>query len=383
MPSDTLELVLPDWANLDTEFRSPLPFALWTIGDQCLLHHWLDHAVNEGATLVRVHAADRPASVRKVLEESLLWPLKTELIAIPSVSAAPARSHDASWLPGSMPPPPPATGWDLLERAAEMEEAWLDRLAASPDFPLLGIGFSCRIHPEAKLIPPYFIGDHVFIGPGCEIGPYAVIGQGSVVSGANRISHSHLSAHSYLGPVTAMNDCRLENGVLFNLKHKVRLDHLEPHLVSSLRNNKPPVPLRDRIQAFLLSLRLSGAKRSSQSFKTFDGRTLPGSPEGGLSNRLAWLPLVWKGEMPLYGVLPRSSEQLDALDPDWQNVLRHAPIGVFSYADSQGCHHPSDPEEALHAVYQASLPPETLAGAIRSFIRNLKSGDMAHNNPPT
>ena len=383
MPTDTLELVLPDWANLDTEFRSPLPFALWTIGDQCLLHHWLDHAVNEGATSVRIHAADRPAAVRKVVDESLLWPVQTELCAIPSVSAAPTGAHDASWLPGSDPPSAPASGWDMLERAAKMEEVWLDRLAASPDFPLLGIGFSCRIHPEAKLVPPYFIGDHVFIGPGCEIGPYAVIGPGSVVSGANVISHSHLSAHSYLGPVTALHHCRLESGVLFNLKHRARLDNLEPHLVSSLKKNKAPVPLRDRIQALLLSLRLGSGERSGETFQTFDGRTLPGTADAGLSNRLAWLPLVWKGELPLYGVLPRTNEQLSNLDPDWQNVLRHAPIGVFSYADSQGCHHPSDPDEALHAVYQASLPPETLAGATRSFIRNLKSGDMAQNIPST
>ena len=71
MSSDHLDLVLPDWCGLDTVRRSPLPFALWTIGDQCLLHHWLDHAVNQGVSTVHVFAADRPAAVRQMLAESL------------------------------------------------------------------------------------------------------------------------------------------------------------------------------------------------------------------------------------------------------------------------------------------------------------------------
>ena len=68
--------------------------------------------------------------------------------------------------------------------------------------------------------------------------------------------------------------------------------------------------------------------------------------------------------------------RLDALDADWRGALRHSPAGVFSYADCQGCHSPGDPEEALHAVYQASLPPETLAGSIASFARGLRSRDL-------
>lgn len=379
--SDTLELVLPDWGELDTEVRSPLPFALWTIGDQCLLHHWLDHAVNEGFTAVRVHVADRPATVRSLLEDSKLWPIRMETVAIPSVSAAPEDAILVDWLPGETPPPAPQNGWDLLDRAAAIERLWLDRIAASPDFALLSAGFSCRIHPEAKLNPPYFIGDNVLIGPGCEIGPHAVIGSGSVISGANTVAHAHLSARSFVGPVTAFENCRLEQGVLFNLKHRARLDHIEPHLVSSLDRKGPSVPLRDRLTALRLYLRLSGSNKASGHFTTFDGRRLPGSPDGSLANRIAWLPLVWRGEMPLHGVLPRSSAQFDALSPDWQNVLRHAPIGVFSHADVLGCHSPDEPEEAIHAVYQAALPPDSLREAIDSFIRKLDPHDWSSSAP--
>jgi hypothetical protein len=373
MSSESLELVLPDWGALDTIRRSPIPFALWTIGDQCLLHHWLDHAVNQGVTTVHVFAADRPSAVRQILEESSLWPIKTEFTAINSTAAAPATAIHVDWLPGTPGPPAPTDGWELIARAAAMEKTWLDRMADEPDFNLVSMGFSCKIHPEAQLIPPYFIGDNVFIGPGCEIGPYAVIGPGSVIAGANLVASSHLSAHSFVGPVTALENCLLESGVLFNLNHHARLDQIEPHLVSSLDNPASVVPLKDRIRALWLAWRLGSHGAATTSFETFDGRTLPGDPAAGLSNRAAWLPLVWQGKLPLYGVLPRTKAQLESLTEDWQIVLRHAPIGVFSYADTQGCHTPDDPDEAIHAVYQATLPCDTLNSAIANFTRSLKA----------
>ncbi|MEN9975458.1 MAG: hypothetical protein RLZZ282_1464 [Verrucomicrobiota bacterium] len=376
MPAESLDLVLPDWCALDTVRRSPLPFALWTIGDQCLLHHWLDHAVNLGVGSVHVFASDRPAAVRRVLAESSLWPIQTEFTAISAAAAAPARAIMMDWLPDEPSPPAPTDGWSLIERAAAMEKSWLDRTANEPDALLMSIGFSCKIHPDATLISPYSIGDEVFIGPGCEIGPYAVIGQGSVIASANLITHSHLSAHSFVGPVTALDHCLLDSGVLYNLKHRAKLDHIEPHLLASLERQSSNVPLGDRLRAFFLYLRLRGARQPSKSFSTFDGRTLPGDPTAGLSNRTAWLPLVWQGKLPLYGVLPRSSQQFESLTPDWQNALRYAPIGVFSYADSQGCHSPDSPEEAIHAVYQASLPPSTLSHSLDTFTRNLKPADL-------
>jgi hypothetical protein len=381
MSSERLELVLPDWGEMDTVRRSPVPFGLWTIGDQCLLHHWLDHAVNQGATTVHVFAADRPAAVRRLLDESALWPVKTEFTAISSTAAAPASAIHVDWLPGvAAPPPAPSNGWELIARAAAMEQAWLERIAGEPDFNLVSIGHSCKIHPAATLIAPYFIGDNVFIGPGCEIGPYAIIGPGCVITGANSVAYSHVAANSFLGPVTALDHCLLDHGILFNLKHQVRLDQIEPHLVATLDKPACIVPLKDRLHALLLYLRLGASATASTSFVTFDGRTLPGDPAAGLSNRAAWLPLVWQGKLPLYGVLPRTAGQLGTLSEDWQNVLRHAPIGVFSYADSQGCHTPADPEEAVHAVYQATLPAAALGAAIANFTRSLKAADLT---PPT
>ncbi|MBK1882426.1 hypothetical protein JIN85_08370 [Luteolibacter pohnpeiensis] len=327
---------------------------------------------------VRVYVADRPAEVRQLLERSTIWPLATETISISSNEDAPTTATLVDHLPGHPLPSLPENGWDLLDRAAEMEKLWLDQLHADSMGDLLCIGSSCRIHPEAKLIPPYFIGDDVLIGPDCEIGPYAVISQGALLAGANQITRSHVSPHSYLGPVTALEDCLLVGSTLFNRRNRARIDRIEAHIASDLSGTHPVVPLKDRLLALKLYLTSRSSQGSSpETFHTFDGLDLRGNPGHGLQVRRSWLPLVWKGKMQLFGVLPRSREQFESLSPDWQNIISHATVGVFSYADCQGCHSPDEPDEALHAVYQAALPPATLRSAIIDFTRNLKPADLS------
>jgi len=372
---DTLDLILPDWAEMDTIRRSPLPFALWTIGDQCLLQHWLDHAVNLGVSRVRIHTADRPAEVRQLLEQSTLWPIHTETFSLSHQAEIPDGALLADHLPGYPSPPPPQDGWDLLDRAMQLENQWLDQLHADPIGDLLHMGSNCRIHPSAQLEAPYFIGDDVLIGPDCKIGPYAVIGKGSLIAGANHITRAHVGPNSYLGPVTALEDCLLASGILLNLRNKARLDRMEPHLISDLSASPPATPLKERLIALSLYLRSSG--KTNQEFIHFDGQRLPSNGLTGLAGRRALLPLVWRGKLPLFGLLPRTPEQFDRLPSDWQNIIRHTPIGAFSYADCVGCHSPDNPEEPLHAVYQAALPPEALREAMATFIKTLNPADLS------
>ena len=70
--SAELRLALPDWQHLDDVYRSKLPFALWKVGEQPLLHHWLDYAVDEDAERVVLLCGDRPAEVRVAMEQAEL-----------------------------------------------------------------------------------------------------------------------------------------------------------------------------------------------------------------------------------------------------------------------------------------------------------------------
>jgi hypothetical protein len=370
-----LNLLLPDWSAVDTVRRHPLPFALWTIGDQSLLFHWFDHAVNRGYETVRIHAIDRPAEIRKAIETATLWPIRMEVVSLSGTDEAPAGSIVMSGLPDHTELRLPGTGWELLDHAAALEQDWLNRFFEDSNSDLLAIGSSCKIHPDVILTPPYFIGDDVFVGPGCEIGPHAVIGSGSLIAGANQIIRSHVAPHTFLGPVTGLEDCLLEGGVLFNRRHQARIDRLETHLSSSLQADarQAPPSWTERLLARRLAWRLRGAWRpATGELATYDGKSLPGGDLATLSTRLTWLHLVWKGKMRLFGVLPRSRAQMESLPDDWRSAIEHAPTGVFSYADCHGAHSPEDPDEALHATYQAGVPEATLQPILKAFVLKLQ-----------
>lgn len=355
---DTLELALPDWAGLDTVRRHHLPFALWQVGDQSLLCHWFDHAVNSGFKRILLHVSDRPREVEKAVRAATLWPIEREIIVHRSCADFPPHLTMADhmpWQPGLA--NPPLDGWDLIRHAAALEKEWLDGLPGGLEGDLLCVGSACQIHPEATLHPPYFIGDHVLIGPGCEIGPHAVIGNGSLIAGASRIVRSHIAPSTYLGAVTGLEDCHLDGGILYNLRHQVRIGPLESHVSGSLtdKRTRTTPPLAERWLAWKLSGRLKSRGNPQDVLETHDGRKLPGGSIDQLSTRVSWLPQVWRGHMRLFGVLPRTSRQMEALSADWRNSIAQAPIGVFSYADCHGFHSPDDAQEAVHAVYQAGF----------------------------
>lgn len=378
-PQGTLDLVLPDWGGIDTVRRSPLPFALWPVGDQPLLFHWFDDAVNRSFEKVRLHIADRPAEIRRAVEAATLWPLEIECLPVRSTDQAPSGAVHADHLPKLPRPPEPTDGWELLRHHAALEALWLERLQDDPNADLISIGQHCRIHPDAELIPPYFIGNQVAIGPGSKIGPGAVIGSGCLLAGSNHITRSHLSAHTSLGPMTGLEDCLLDGNILYNLRLKARIAGLENHLADTLERRADPrrPGLGERLLALRLAFRHRGATSpSSETFTTPDGLTL--SSVASLRDRLAWLPLVWQGKLRLFGVLPRTREQLDALPADWRDPIASAPPGVFSYADCHGCHSVAHPEEAIHAIYQASTPEAELTPVLRDFVRQLP---LSHTDP--
>jgi hypothetical protein len=58
----------------------------------------------------------------------------------------------------------------------------------------------------------------------------------------------------------------------------------------------------------------------------------------------------------LTGVLPRGAKDWETLPPEAQSALKDAPVGVFALSDLYGCHSPEEPDEWMHAVFQAGAP---------------------------
>jgi hypothetical protein len=187
----------------------------------------------------------------------------------------------------------------------------------------------------------------------------AVIEDGCIVAGNNRIERAHVGAHTYLGPETELVDAAIHRNDLLNFKRQAYVKGLESFLAGSMQSQKElpqaKAGWRDRLRALRLYFRYR--KRhggSTDTFQGIDGHAWPVLKSRALDDRLPWLRLVIKGEMPLFGVTPRRPEDLIGLPDEWGSILKKAAVGAFSYADVMGAPDPGDMDEALHCVYQTN-----------------------------
>ncbi len=384
--ASTLELVLPDWAALDDQLRSKEPFALWQVGDQHLIYHWLDYALNQGIIAVRIWCADRPDAVRRVMEDATLWPLKWEVVPIGEVSEAPENALNAARLPwGPEDVPTLEDGWSLLEYWFALQAHWFKYAYSQEEVQSLNlaIGRFCSIHPSVKIRMPVWIGNNVYVGEGSEIGPNVSIGHGCVLAGENVVRESRISKHTFLGAKTELDRCYLNGGLLLNLKHRGRVPKVDRFVADTWEKSDERPSIWERALALLLwsalKLRdlLGGVKGEQQTIETLNGKSLSTYANAPIwKQRMPWLLEVAKGNYFLFGVLPRNRDQISGLSEDWQEILSDAPVGVFSYADTHGCHSPDDEMEALHAVFQAAQPRENLLQVCRRFAWKIIKGGL-------
>lgn len=372
-----LELWAPDWGRLDTVRRSPLPFVLWEVGDQPLLAHWLDEAFNRGCTGVILHVADRPAEVRKFCEQATLWPIEKRVVPVQADDAGPeaVRMDHLPW--EATPASAPGNGWELLDRQHALERSWFEHtlkmLGESAAF--LMVGRHCQIHPSAELVAPYWIGDGVSIGPGCRIGPNAAIGHGSLLAGPSLIENARIHANTYLAPDTELRDALLDGPRLLNRRLRAEVAQLDAVVAGAVTSGaRPRIGPWQRMRALILWWRYravaQGAIRmgATRTVDTLDGKHLDLIDH--TDPRVARWPLYWRvvrGEMPLVGIPPYGLDQLESMDAEWRESLRHAPVGVFGLSDVNCSHEATLMERALHDVYQATCGADD---AIRVIVGN-------------
>ncbi|MEM1023579.1 MAG: hypothetical protein AAGD10_17850 [Myxococcota bacterium] len=370
-------LALPDWAQLDTVRKSPLPFALWQVGDQPILHHWLDDAVNQGVSSVHILCSDRPSEVRRSMEQAHLWRLEWSLEAVPKEPEGPQIMR-VDRLPGMSPEAPPTDGWGLLDRWFALRRHWFehapDRL---PHFERLALGRFTQIHPTAKIRPPVWFEDYVQVGPNCEVGPYVSLGSGAVLEGPSVVRNAVLEGNTILAGHTELIDAVLDGGRLIHLRHRADIPKLDILIADSLKKRAAEPSTAERIvagamyAAFETAARF-GPKSTRRVIDSFDGLELEEETEGPLwRRRRTWLKEVARGRMRLWGVLPRSQAQLDALDPEWRQVLSDAPRGVFAFSDLHGSHGADSELEAVHAVFQASSARDAMREVFKENFRRL------------
>lgn len=367
--ADTWKVALPDWYGIDTVLKSSDPFVLWPIGDQCLIYHWLDYAVNNDCKKIIFYASDRPAHTREVLKSAHLWPIEWELRSVARVDAQDCDVL-ASHLPGmTFDQALPKDGWSLLEHWFALQKHWLDVVLKGDDKMLvsLSLGRFCSIHPSVELKMPVWIGDYVTIGPDSVIGPYACINNGCVIEGPSEIDNAYVGEHTFLSGHTELRNGYIEGGRFINLSHRAKIDNMDALISTDLNfNNSQKSGYIERfigLGLFLFFMVKAFFNKNSEfrTWKTFKEVSLKEAISGTLGfRRKHWFWQVFKGNLKLIGVLPRTHFHLENLDPEWADILKTVPCGVISYADLEHCHSLEEEMESVHAVYQATHDPKLM-----------------------
>jgi hypothetical protein len=364
-----LRLVAPDFAALDTIWRNPLPFVLWPIGPQPLIAHWMDAAVRRGFDEVEVYVADRPAAVRLALEGGVYWSRPVRVIPIASDQDAPADALRADHFPNAASEPFDGDPRQLLEHWFDLQKAWLasrndEEVAIDEQHSPGGwIGPHASVHPSATLRAPFWIGPNAKIGEGSHVGPNALIGENSIIGNNVEVEDACVLPNTCLGHNTRLNRALGDGGAVVEWARGCRVDIRERFIMRPVVSRVRGPGLVHRAAAILTYWLLAPFARlcNRAGWTTRDVITLSGAViplRTGLAGplwvrRWPWLLQIACGNFRWIGILPRAADDWKSVPDEVLHQIRSSQFGMFSLADLHGCHDPADPEESIHAIYQA------------------------------
>ncbi len=381
----TWHLLLPDWSQHDKLWQSPQPFSLWPVGNQPLIAFWMDQAIHDEIEHLTLYTADRPGEVRRFLDQGAFWSKELEIVPIRSDDEAPEDAMPVVGLPKNNRLAAPVDGEaGLLRHWLQLNREWLNSLndytlKIEVQHPSGGwIGPRVRIHPEAKLVAPFWIQGRCEIGPRAQIGPHACIGESSIVDANAIVQNAIVLPGTMVGSNTTLDGVAVDGGLLLDAKHGCRVAITDSFILSDISGSIASTSWSERALALLLFCLLSPIAALSRidwsETAAHDGRGGALSLRTGnagwlILRRLHWLKQVVKGRMKLVGILPRPIDwQSDAADLDVARRLMATPPGVISLSDVHGCHCASDPTEWIHASYQALSQDQSVAKIVRSQL---------------
>ena len=197
------------------DLAQSLPFVLWPVGNQPLLAHWMDEAVRRGVEEVEIFVADRPAEVRLWLEGGAYWSRPVKVIPIGREADAPADAERVS------------TACQTRSRSArsqparsaaaplvfDLQKIWLalrtarGRARSTPCMPAAaGSGRSATVDPTAQLVPPFWIGAGAKVGDALPHRPERVHRrERAMIDEDAEIEKAFVGANTYVGKYTRIS----------------------------------------------------------------------------------------------------------------------------------------------------------------------------------
>jgi len=362
-------LFAPDWSQYDTLWESNRSFTLWPVGNKAYIDHWMDEAVNNGIDEIAIYTADRPAELREHLNNGLYWSIPVTIYPLQSDDKAPAdaipivglRQKNQTRAPIDSPA-------GLLQHWMQLNRDWLDNQneysqRVERKHPSGGwVGPKTRIHPSAILEAPFWIHGKCDIGPKAHIGPYACIGENAIIDENASVQKSIVLPGTLVGRNVSLDQVAADGGLLLNAKHGCRVPITDAFILSDIGNDLNAPTLFERIIAATLFVFLApiiALNRMDWSLlEAHDGRggsieLKTGNHGRLLTRRWYWLKHVISGRMRLIGILPRPLDWSSEADQEVTTRLANTRPGVFALSDLHDCHCSNEPDEWLHASYQA------------------------------
>ncbi len=205
------------------------------------------------------------------------------------------------------------------------------------------IGRNCRISPQARIVPPVFLGQHVHIGPDAVVGPYAVVGDNCYLDKDVSVVNSVVLAATYVGQSLELTSSVVGGNTVANtlLDTVVYIDNKS--LLCAL-DNLNPVSLGDKLgamalQVLLLPIQLAARWKSrphpAHVVSSYDITQLSQTRPWALHFARCFYPGlrdVIAGHLHLLGPTPRSREELEQLPESWRRLYEGTYAGLLSDA---------------------------------------------------
>ena len=376
------KLLIPDWGELDDLWKNPQPFCLWPVGNQPFIAHWMDRSVDENIENIEVYVSDRPTVVRDYLNGGAYWSRNVTVIPIQSDEKAPNDAIPIIGLPRENKVQTGlATTSDLFRHWLKLNKNWVKNIEEyelrieTSVCPGGWVGPQTRIHPSAKLMPPFWIQGKCDIGSQAVIGPNACIGKNTIVDDNAIVRDTVLLPGTMVGRNTELDQVAADGGLLIDIKRGCRVNISDAFILSDLGSRIRNAPLIERLFAILLFTLAAPVVALSQidwtTIEAHDGKggTLAlktGNNGCLLTRRWHWLKEVFKGRMRLIGILPRPIEWRIKEDQELEQRLKEVSPGFLSLSDLHDCHSADDPNEWVHASYQALGRDKNIIKLIRN-----------------
>ena len=365
-------LIVPEWAEYDTIWHSPLPFVLWPVCEKPLLTYWLDEAVRQGISSVSIEAVDRPHLIRRWLEGRALWSRSIDVQAQPGGGEG-KECILVQGLPGQVYLTPVQSPKELMQRWYDLQVEALRRRSSGMIHldheyrPGVWFGPGARANNEVVFTPP-MLGGKSCADRGrmphrsqCIRGPRCFFGRGCGGDRVDRLRR-HLCGLTY-----HPEPCGRAGGITHGFRSGVAVEVLDEFVLASMGSESMRPSVLGRMGAFLFSHPLEwiakfvnrGTPPQKTVFQLSRSKSicLRTYSKGPLClRRAAWLKMVVEGKMKIFGVLPRTEEDWKNLSPEARSVLEQASAGVFALSDLYECHSAKAPDEWMHAVFQAGNP---------------------------